>query len=88
MATKISSRVDELENLSEVSKTEPQASYAALTHGLIVNWMYFMRTTPGISDHKAPLEEVLRHKFIPVILSTGCVPPAEETEEHAVRLQS
>ena len=67
MATKISSWVDELENLSEVAKTEPQDAYAALTHGLIVRWTYFMRTTPGISDHMAPLEEVLRHKFIPAI---------------------
>ena len=67
VATKISSWVDELENFSEVAKTEPQAAYAALTHGLIVRWTYFMRTTPGISDHMAPLEEVLRHKFIPAI---------------------
>ena len=67
MATKISSWVDELENFSEVAKTEPQAAYAALTHGLIVRWTYFMRTTPGISDHMAPLEEVLRHKIIPAI---------------------
>jgi len=35
MVTKITSWVDELENLSEVAKTEPQAAYAALTHGLI-----------------------------------------------------
>ncbi len=26
-----------------------------------------MRTTPGISDHMAPLEAVLKHKFIPAI---------------------
>ena len=48
MATKIFSWVDELENLSKVAKTEPQAAYAALTHGLIAKWTYLMRTTPGI----------------------------------------
>ena len=46
VATKISTWVDELENLSEVAKTEPQAAYAALTHGLIAKWTYLMRTTP------------------------------------------
>ena len=77
VATKISTWVDELENLSEVAKTEPQAAYAALTHGLIAKWTYLMRTTPGISDHMAPLEEVLRHKFIPAITGRKTVTDEE-----------
>ena len=73
MATKMPTWVDELKNLSEVAKTDPPAAYAALTHELIANWMYLMRTTPGISDHMAPLEEVLRHIFIPAITSRKTV---------------
>ena len=51
--------------------------YAALTHGLIVKWTYLTRTTPGISDHMAPLEEVLRYKFIPAITGRKTVTDKE-----------
>ena len=58
-------------------KDGTQAAYAALTHGLIAKWTYLRRTTPGISDHMAPLEEVLRHKFIPAITGRTTVTDEE-----------
>jgi hypothetical protein len=38
--------VDELERLCEIAKTEPQAAYSALTHGMILKWTYIIGTTP------------------------------------------
>ena len=77
MATKIFTWVDELENLSKVAETEPHAAYAALTHGLTAKWTYLVRTTPRTSDHMAPPEKVLRHKFIPAITGMKTVTDKE-----------
>ena len=45
----ISTFADKLEQLCKIAKTEPQAAYSALIHGVISKWTYLMRTTPGIA---------------------------------------
>ncbi len=57
----------ELERLSEIAQTQPQAAYAALTHGLLSKWTYLARTTPDIKALLEPLEEVIRHKLLPAL---------------------
>lgn len=57
----------EVERLSEIAMTQPQAAYAALTHGLVSKWTYLARTTPNIDTLLKPLEEVIRHKLLPAI---------------------
>ena len=79
VSAKISTWVDELERLCEIAKTEPQAAYSALTHGMISKWTYIMRTTPDIAQLMAPLEDTLRKKFIPVI--TGRVAITNEERQ-------
>ena len=53
--------------LSEIAITQPQAAYAAYTHGFKSKWTYLAWTTPNIETLLAPLEEVIRHKFLPAI---------------------
>ena len=58
----------EVERLSEIATTQPQAAYAALTHGLVsMKWTYVARTTPNIDTLLKPLEEAIRHKLLPAI---------------------
>ena len=64
---KISEWKRELEHLSEIAKTQPQAAYAALTHGLTSKWTYLARTTPNTDTLFKPLEGITRHKLLPSI---------------------
>ena len=60
---------EELERLSEIAITQPQAAYAAYTHDFKSKWTYLAWTTLCfyIETLLAPLEEVIRHKFLPAI---------------------
>lgn len=61
----------ELEHLSKIAIPQPQAAYAALTHGIVSKWTFLAKATPNM--HSAllePLEEVITHKFLPAILLT------------------
>ena len=54
----LSKRKKELEHLSDIATTQPQAAYTAFTHGIKSKWIYLARTTPNIDHLLAPLEEV------------------------------
>ena len=75
--SKIAKWILEMETLTKIARTEPQAAYAALTHGLIGKWLYAMRTIPGISKLFAPLEEIIRNSFIPTITGRKAITDAE-----------
>ena len=47
MESKIANWVAEMETLTKIARTEPQAAYAALTQGLIGKWLYVIRIIPG-----------------------------------------
>ena len=64
---KVSKWKKELEHLSDIAMTQPQAAYTAFTHGMKNKWIYLARTTPNIEHLLAPLEEVIRGKFLPAI---------------------
>ena len=64
---KVSTWKEELERLSDIAMSQPQAAYAAFTHGFKSKWTYLARTTPNIDILLEPLEEVLRCKFLPAI---------------------
>ena len=59
--------VKEVTKLSLVAASQPQAAYSAFTHGLSSKWMYLMRTTEGIDELLQPLEDAIRHKFLPAL---------------------
>ena len=48
-----------------IASSQPHAAYSALTHGLIGKWAYISRTVPNVSDLFLPLENALRHQFLP-----------------------
>lgn len=60
--------VSQLEILSEVANTEPQAAYSAFLSGFRHKVTYFMRTIPDIGAYLQPLEDAMRTIFIPAIM--------------------
>ena len=70
ISDKIIKWIAELEELSEIAKTEPQIEYCAYTFGLSKRCSFVMRTINNISDLLQPLEDCIRSKFIPVITNT------------------
>ena len=56
--------VNELKHLSSIAISQPQAAYAAFTHGLTSRWTYLARTTPNIETLLKPLEETIRKIFL------------------------
>ena len=62
---KVTEWVNEVDRLSSIAVTQPHAAYAAFTHGLKHKWTYLIRTIPNIADLLQPLEDAIRHKFIP-----------------------
>ena len=54
--------------VSQVIKSQPQASYAAFTLGLRHRWTYFLRTLPDIVDLLEPLERAISDVLITALL--------------------
>ena len=69
---KVTSWVDEVAQLAEFARAQPQTSYAAYTFGLKHRWTYFLRTLPDIQDLLEPLEEAISHVLIPAIVDRKC----------------
>ena len=57
----------ELQKLTEIARTEPQAAYTALTFGIKHRWNFIMRTVPNIEHLLQPLETTIREEFIPAL---------------------
>ena len=55
--------------LVSFAQTQPHASYSAFTHGFSSKWTFFLHTTPGIAEFFLPLEQVIRHHFLPSLVS-------------------
>ena len=64
---KISCWGSEIRRLSKIAKFQPQAAYAVFTHALTSRWTFLMRTAPGIEPLLQPLEEAIRHQFLPAM---------------------
>ena len=47
---KVTQWVEEINDLTTIAMSHPQAAYAALTHGLMGRWSY---TIPNISDSES-----------------------------------
>ena len=55
--SKVSDWCDELDRLSEIAKSQPQASYTAFIHGQQGKFNYFMRTIPEMHEHMLQVDE-------------------------------
>ena len=80
MRDKVGMWSDGINCLSSFAKTEPQAAFSALTHGLMSHWTYLLRCTDGTSSLFQPLEQSIHSQFIPTL--TGRPMPNED--EHAL----
>ena len=68
VSAKVSGWVDDVFQLTEIAKEEPQACYSAFTKGLCRRWTYIQRTISDISTLFQPLEDAIRHSFIPSLI--------------------
>lgn len=57
----------EIKRLSEIAKFQPQAAFAVFTHALTNRWTFLMHTVPGTDLLLQPLEEAIRHQFLPAV---------------------
>jgi len=73
VSSKVTGWIQELQSLSSFAITQPHAAYSAFTHGLVSKWLFIARTIPNIDDLFQPLEECIRHTFIPAV--TGHLSP-------------
>ena len=74
---KVMGWIQEVERLSSVAIAHPHAAYAAFTHGLSSRWTYIARTIPDIGDLLRPLEEAIRHHFLPSLTGRSAFSDAE-----------
>ena len=59
--------VCKLRTLATIATTQPHAAYTAFSHGLKNKWLYLARTCPGLEDHIASVEDVIRHDLLPAL---------------------
>lgn len=69
---KITNWVNEITQLAEFARAQPQACYAAYTFGLKHRWTYFLRTLHDIQDLLKPLEDAISNILIPAITERTC----------------
>ena len=60
---KVTGWVKEIEKLSTIVRLQPQAVHTVFTH----RRAFLMRTIPGVENLFQPLEQVIRHQFLPAL---------------------
>ena len=76
---RVSDWVKEVEKLSTFAVSQPHAAHSAFTHGVTSRWTFLVRTCPDVGHLLQPLEDAIRHKFIPA-LTGQCAPNDTEHE--------
>ena len=59
--------IKQLQELTKIAKSEPQAAYSAFVSGFQHKMTYFIRTIPGLTSILKPLDDYLTEHFIPAI---------------------
>ena len=73
---KAKSWLGQVERLSDIAQSQPQAAYSAFTNGLQNKWSFLCRTMPNAATALAPVEKIIADKFIHAI--TGRLVNAED----------
>ena len=76
---RVSEWVKEVEKLSTFAVSQPHAAHSAFTHGVTSRRTFLVRTCPDVGHLLQPLEDAIRHKFIPA-LTGQCAPNDTERE--------
>ena len=74
---RVSSWVGEIEKLSEIAITQPQAAYMAFMHVFLHRWSYIARTVPMSSELFLSLDDVLSLCFLPAVTGKSAFGPVE-----------
>ena len=67
MNEKINIWLQELQMLTNIAKSEPQATFSCFIAGYKHKFTYFMRTVPNISSLMKKIDDLITTEFIPVI---------------------
>ena len=62
------SKLLNVECLAKIAASEPHAAFSALVHRIQSRWIFVSRTVSGLTEAFKPLEEAIRHKFLPALL--------------------
>ena len=65
--------------LCTFAESQPQAAYAAFTHGLFSHWAYSFRSCSVPSEHLSALDEMIRCKLIPALSGKHAINDLEQT---------
>jgi hypothetical protein len=76
---KISGFCKEMEYLSKIAESSPQAAHAAFVHGVRHRWLFLQRTLADTSNAFEPLENIIKNQFIPALLGGKLVNEAERS---------
>ena len=71
---KVKEWCDQLENLCQVAKSNPQVAYCAYTHGFQHKFTYFFRTIEGFERYLQPLDDLLTYGFLPTLFGSALTP--------------
>ena len=74
---KVTKWVEDVTEIAEIAKDEPQVALSAFNIGLSQRWTFIQRTVKDISALFHPLEDAIRHKFIPALLGGKVVNDVE-----------
>ena len=74
-----------INRVSDFGQSQPQAAYAAFTHGVRHKMTYFMRTIEGIDQYLQPLDMLINEKFIPTLFGCPITPLERRTIALPVR---
>ena len=77
ITSKVADWTKEVKKLATIAACQPHTAYAVFTHGLSGKWTHLARTVPGTSDFFKPLEEVIRHRFIPALTGRSAISDVE-----------
>ena len=65
---KVKGWVSELDCLTMIAGSQPQAAFAAFTKSMQAQWNYLQRVVPGCQDWFGALEEAIWKKFLPAVM--------------------
>ena len=67
---KVDTWIEEIERLTEYSKTQPHAAYAIFCRGVLHKYTYFMRTIDGLDEYLKPIDDKINSSFLPTLLDS------------------
>jgi hypothetical protein len=70
ISEKVEQWMGDIEKLSEIAESQPQAAYSAYIHGYQHKFRYFLRTLADIKEELRPLDELITNKLIPSIIGS------------------